>query len=199
MGSFLIVIMGIWLLLFVLKMSEIEPFNKNIANPKGGPTGFFHPSVNYLEADISAWADEFELDPLLVATVIQIETCGNSNAVSPVGAVGLFQVMPYHFLPGDDPLDPQINAQRGLDYLRQSFIKSNGDIRTTLVGYNGGHGQITREPESWPDETKRYVHWGSGIYQDARDNNSVGEALLAWLDAGGWQLCEDANIELGLH
>jgi soluble lytic murein transglycosylase-like protein len=161
-------------------------------------SAIFHPCVDYWEKEIFAWAAEVELDPLLIATVMQIESCGNPNAVSPVGALGLFQVMPYHFLPGDDPLDPQTNAQRGLDYLQESFIKSNGDIRTTLAGYNGGHGQINRDPEVWPDETKRYVHWGWGIYQDARDNNITGKALSDWLDAGGWHLCEQAKLTLGL-
>ena len=32
--------------------------------------------------------------------------------------MGLFQVMPYHFQEGEDPFSPDINAKRGLIYLR---------------------------------------------------------------------------------
>ena len=197
-GSLLVLIMGTWALFYILKIKGIYPLQRAHSLLERQQSAIFHPCVDYWEKEIFAWAAEVELDPLLIATVMQIESCGNPNAVSPVGALGLFQVMPYHFLPGDDPLDPQTNAQRGLDYLQESFIKSNGDIRTALAGYNGGHGQINRDPEVWPDETKRYVHWGWGIYQDARDNNITGKALSDWLDAGGWHLCEQAKLTLGL-
>ena len=37
------------------------------------------------------------LDPDIIATIIQIESCGNPAARSTAGAQGLFQVMPFHF------------------------------------------------------------------------------------------------------
>jgi soluble lytic murein transglycosylase-like protein len=43
-------------------------------------------------------------------------------------------------------LDPQINTQRGLSYQVESLLNSNGNIKLTLAGYNGGHGQISRHP-----------------------------------------------------
>ena len=57
---------------------------------------FFTPEIQYWESNILAWAEEKGLDPNLVATVMQIESCGDPLAESPAGAIGLFQVMPYH-------------------------------------------------------------------------------------------------------
>jgi hypothetical protein len=158
----------------------------------------FSPSVLYWEAEIQTWADTWRLDPLLIATVMQIESCGNPNIASPAGAQGLFQVMPFHFDPDENMLDPQTNAGRGMAYLSRSYILAEGDIALALAGYNGGHGQIAREVELWPDETQRYVLWGTGIYQDAKDGVQDAPSLTAWLNAGGQNLCDQAEIELGL-
>lgn len=129
---------------------------------------------------------------------MQIESCGDPQAISPAGAQGLFQVMPNHFQPGEDMFDPQTNAWRGLNYLSDSLLKSGGKAVLALAGYNGGHSQITRHPALWPDETRRYVHWGSEIYQDALQADAHAKTLAAWLSAGGWQLCQRAERQLGI-
>ena len=115
--------------------------------------GLFTPSVRAWDADIVRWSEGYGLDPNLVATVMQIESCGNPRAVSRSGAQGLFQVMPFHFSDGEDMQAPEVNAQRGLAYLAESLLISNGDIRLALAGYNGGHGVIGRDPAQWPAET----------------------------------------------
>jgi hypothetical protein len=159
----------------------------------------FSPSVLYWEEQVLAWSEQFDLDPLLVATVMQIESCGNPVVASPVGAQGLFQVMPFHFTAGEDMLDPQTNAARGLAYLKLGYDLADGDIGKTLAGYNGGHGQIDRSPLLWPDETQDYVHWGLGIYQDAANSAYPSPTLAAWLNAGGASLCKSAEEHLALN
>lgn len=161
------------------------------------PAGF-SPAVLYWEEAILSWSAEYDLDPLLVATVMQIESCGNPAVASPVGAQGLFQVMPFHFSADENMLDPETNANRGLNYLKLSYELSEGDIGRTLAGYNGGHGQIDRSPLLWPAETQDYVHWGLGIYEDAINGASPSPALSAWLNAGGHSLCQSAEKQLGL-
>ena len=123
----------------------------------------FTPQVHLWSAEISHWALEYNLDPNLIALVMQIESCGHPRVHSPAGAQGLFQVMPFHFTQGEDPLDPQTNARRGLLYLARSLDLSNGQIDLALAGYNGGHGVIDRDPNTWAPETHRYVQWGTGI------------------------------------
>ena len=160
---------------------------------------FFTPSVLYWELEILSWADEWNLDPILVATVIQIESCGDPQVISSAGAQGLFQVMPFHFTPGEHMLDPQINAQRGLSYLQECITKSHGNIERTLAGYNGGLNQIDQPDWAWPEETQQYVQWGTGIYQDALAGDESKPTLNAWLDAGGRHLCQQAKQHLGIH
>lgn len=197
--SLLLVITGIWFIFNLLSSQGIYPFQTNFKTGQmSGPKADFSPSVLYWYKDIEAWASTYTLDPLLIATVMQIESCGDPRVVSPVGAQGLFQVMPYHFQPAEDMLDPQTNAQRGLEYLKGALEKSNGDVKRTLTGYNGGHLQIDRNPISWPEETRRYVSWGWGIYQEARLSHTPGKTLSNWLEAGGWRLCQQAEINLGL-
>jgi len=86
----------------------------------------FSPEIQYWSGSIRAWAAAAGLDPNLVATVMQIESCGDPRALSPAGAMGLFQVMPFHFAAGDDPYNPDTNALRGLAYLRRSLVAANG-------------------------------------------------------------------------
>jgi soluble lytic murein transglycosylase-like protein len=193
------IIAGTWLVFHLLNAQGIQPFQTTSSNITSyHQEASYSSTVTVWHAEILNWAEEYDLDPLLIATVMQIESCGDPHAVSPAGAQGLFQVMPYHFQPDEDMLDPQTNAMRGLTYLRNALSKSNGDIQLALAGYNGGHTQIDRHPDHWPDETKRYAAWGWGIYQDALLGITPGQTLSAWLDAGGKHLCRQAEINLGL-
>lgn len=158
----------------------------------------FTPEVQYWKNSISRWANASGLDPDLVAVIMQIESCGNPYARSGAGAIGLFQVMPYHFLTTDDPAAPDTNAARGLDYLARSLSAAGNDVRLALAGYNGGIGLISSSEWSWPAETIRYAYWGSGIYADAVGGASSSSRLDEWLSAGGASLCEQADQKLGI-
>ena len=132
---------------------------------------------------------------------MQIESCGYLEAVSPSGALGLFQVMPFHFGAHQskvERLDPETNAQKGLDYLQRSYELAKGDISKTLAGYNAGHLAVQWNPETWPEETQSYVHWGTGILQDISSGLDKSPTLQAWLEAGGASLCRKAEIALNL-
>lgn len=158
---------------------------------------FFTPEVQYWAGPIRSWSEQAGLDPNLVATVMQIESCGNPFARSQAGAVGLFQVMPDHFLPTDTSTEPQTNALRGLAYLKRSLSAAAGDPRLALAGYNGGISVIGRSETSWAPETQRYVYWGSGIYVDAVRGAEASLRLEEWLAAGGASLCRQARQMLG--
>jgi hypothetical protein len=157
----------------------------------------FTPSVHAWDADIVRWSEGYGLDPNLVATVMQIESCGNPHAVSRSGAQGLFQVMPFHFSDGEDMQAPEVNARRGLTYLAESLLLSGGKVGLALAGYNGGHGVIRWDPAQWPAETMRYAYWGEGIYADAAAGRASSPRLEEWLAAGGAWLCEKASMEMG--
>jgi len=190
-----VLVMGTVLALFLSQIqfdtAETAP---SPAQPKkeAGLAPLFTSEVLAWEEKILRWSERYQLDPNLVATVMQIESCGWQDARSSAGAAGLFQVMPYHFSPGEDPFHPGTNARRGLSYLRQA-LETGGSVRLALAGYNGGI-QGAQQPETqWPAETKRYLYWGMGIYRDARSGESDSPRLEEWLASGGRYLCQQAQ------
>lgn len=164
--------------------------------PVGALAPLFAPEVLRWQTQIEAWAGEFGLDPNLVATVMQIESCGNPRAVSSAGAQGLFQVMPFHFREGEDTLDPDTNARRGLGFLLEVLSLTEGHVGMALAGYNGGQAAALGSWESWPAETRRYYRWGNGIYTDVSSGLADSPTLHDWLEAGGASLCRQAATEL---
>lgn len=163
----------------------------------GALSALFTPEIQFWAANIKRWSAENGVDVNLAATVMQIESCGNPDARSSSGAMGLFQVMPFHFLRYENGYDPNTNALRGLDYLRRSFEHARGDARLALAGYNGGIGVIDRVESTWPAETKRYVYWGA-MYNDAVQNASHSTRLDEWKRATGNSLCIKASQRLGI-
>lgn len=158
----------------------------------------FREEVLYWADSISRWASASNLDPNLVATIMQIESCGDPRATSSAGAMGLFQVMPFHFYSLDSPYNPDTNAARGLAYLVRSLEAANGDARLAMAGYNGGISIIRRAEWTWSAQTKRYVQYGAPIYSDAISGLSFSNALNDWYSKYGVSLCRQAHQRLGL-
>lgn len=188
------------LLLFGLIKFPFASFTRSNTVSSDGQLGqFFAPQVLRWEPQIISWAKQEGLDPNLVATVMQIESCGDPYALSSAGAQGLFQVMPYHFASGENAFAPDTNAQRGLDYLHRSLEHFNGDAALALAGYNGGINGASRPSSQWAQETRDYQYWGENIYSDAvagRENSAV---LQEWLAAGGASLCAQAEQQAALQ
>jgi soluble lytic murein transglycosylase-like protein len=198
--------LGVWLVASAFASAEVLSSQPSAASLPAGEVApqasslalLFHPAVLYWQSDILAWSAQYGLDANLIATVMQIESCGHPNAQSRSGAMGLFQVMPFHFAAGEDGFDPQVNAARGLHYLALGLERGVGQPELALAGYNGGHSRIGQSPNLWPAETQRYVYWGTGIYADARTGQAISPRLQEWLEAGGSGLCARAAAVLGL-
>jgi len=158
----------------------------------------FTPEIQHWAESIARWAAASGLDPNLAAAVMQIESCGDPRATSRAGAMGLFQVMPYHFTAGENPYQPDTNALRGLGYLKRALDTAGGNARLALAGYNGGIGVINRGEWTWAAETSRYVRYGFPIYEDARGGGSTSAALNEWYGRYGAGLCRQATQRLGL-
>jgi hypothetical protein len=158
----------------------------------------FSREVQHWNDQIIAWAAQHDLDPDKVATVMQIESCGDPNAVSRAGAQGLFQVMPFHFAAGEDMQDPDTNAFRGMSYLVERLKQTNGDVGRAFAGYNGGHVAAGSSWDRWAHETQRYYVWSTGIYGEAKEGLTESPTLARWMDAGGASLCRQAAQRLGI-
>jgi len=163
-----------------------------------GLSPIFTQEVQHWANDIVRWAAAASVDPNLAAVVMQIESCGDPRALSRSGAMGLFQVMPFHFHVGENPFAPDTNALRGLNYLSRSLATGSANARLALAGYNGGIGVISRSERNWPAETKRYVYYGAPIYEDALRGAASSPMLEEWYGKYGAGLCNQAHKRLGL-
>ena len=114
------------------------------------------------------------LPPELV-WMAEVESAWNPKAESPVGAKGLFQLMPETArslglvvnTQHDDRTDPQKNADAAARYLKQ-LHKRFGNWDLAVAAYNGGQGRVSRAIGSGdtgfsavspklPRETRMYV------------------------------------------
>ena len=197
--AFAILAVGILLAFLLSGLNTSARADIGLASASGqyanhpGISPLFTPEIHFWGDKIMLWASQTGLDPNLIATVMQIESCGDPRATSSAGAMGLFQVMPYHFENGENAYYPDTNALRGLGYLKKSLETANGNARLAFAGYNGGIGVISRAESSWANETQRYAYWGSGIYADALQGASQSARLDEWLGRGGASLCAQAR------
>ena len=154
----------------------------------------FPPSVQQWRHEVALWAWRYDLDPALVMTVMQLESCGDPGVTSGAGAAGLFQVMPFHFAPGEDRYAPHVNAHRGLTYLRLCLDLADGDASRALACYNGGGTLLSRPLSAWPRETQVYVYWGSRLYDRAVRGAAADPIYDAWWHGRARYVCERALI-----
>lgn len=182
--------------------NEETPLHEKEKNGRIAPA--FTKSVQYWNDSIQRWAATAGLDPDLVATVMQIESGGNPDAISPSGALGLFQVMPLNFPENvrnnnERMLNSELNAEVATKMLKKLLEKTN-DVKLALAAYNGGNVVLENpdNPEKWPAETQRYFKWAN-IYFEVKQNPNESPTLQEWLAAGGASLCKQAEERLGLN
>ena len=118
-------------------------------------------------------ATKYKLDARMIRAVMQAESAFNAMAVSPVGALGLMQLMPdvAKELGVDDPLDPRQNIMAGSKYLKQLLDSHHGDVRLALASYNAGPGNVAKYRYRIPPfkETRDYVKKVTGLIANADD------------------------------
>ena len=110
----------------------------------------------YYNADIKRETARWNLDPCLVFAVIRQESVFNPDALSPAGAIGLMQIMPYtgkaiaqslkEPFYQDSLRVPAVNIRYGTYYLRELLDQFNDTEVLALASYNGG-----------PHNTKRWL------------------------------------------
>lgn len=126
------------------------------------------PEIQKLIADR---ARKHDLDPLLVDSVIQVESNYNATAVSPKGALGLMQLIPAtaERFGVRDPFDAAENIEGGVKYLKHLHELYQGDQKLALAAYNAGEGAVARYGTVPPyAETQSYVVEVGRRYQKAR-------------------------------
>lgn len=119
-----------------------------------------------IEQMIDQVAGEVSLAPELIRSVVSAESDFQPQAVSPVGAQGLMQLMPETAaeLGVEDSFDPQQNLLGGSRYLKQLLDKYEGDLDKALAAYNWGQGNVDRKGlAQMPEETRNYLSKVKGL------------------------------------
>jgi len=108
---------------------------------------------------IDKYAEKNKLDKNLVKAVVQAESGFNSKAKSPVGALGLMQLMPSTAagLGVKNPLDAEQNIAGGTKYLK-NLINKYDSVKLGLAAYNAGPNAVNKYGGVPPyKETQNYV------------------------------------------
>jgi soluble lytic murein transglycosylase len=113
------------------------------------------------ERVIARNASAAQVDPYLVAAVINVESDFRTDVVSPAGAVGLMQVKPATARPIAQAAgmkgrmtvsalsDPDTNVRVGTLYLAELLARYNGEVVLALAAYNAGMGNADIWAAEW--------------------------------------------------
>ncbi|MGE0502558.1 MAG: lytic transglycosylase domain-containing protein [Rhizobiaceae bacterium] len=129
------------------------------------PTGR-HEVHDPIAAHIAEAAQRFGIPERWIVAVMNVESDGDTRAISPAGAQGLMQIMPAtwddlrvrHRL-GSDPFDARDNILAGAAYLREMYDRY-GTIPAMLAAYNAGpdrYDEHLATGRPLPAETRAYV------------------------------------------
>lgn len=103
---------------------------------------------------------KYDVDPALVAAVIEQESRFKPRAKSHVGAKGLMQLMPRtgRWMGARDLYNPEQNVDAGVKYIAYLNKRFKGDTKKIIAAYNGGEGNVMRYRGIPPfRETRTYV------------------------------------------
>jgi len=117
---------------------------------------------------ILAEADRYDIDPLFISGLIRQESTFNPQIVSPAGAVGLMQIMPYtgKYLAEktgcdfsvDSLYSPQYNIRLGVYYVHELLGEFEGSQVLALAAYNAGpHNAKRWKKQNREDEFDLFV------------------------------------------
>lgn len=130
----------------------------------------------HYEESIRRSAAAHEIDPLLIAAIIRVESKFQQENVSHVGAIGLMQLMPNTAdwiakqadIPYNGPQDlaePDTNIRMGAWYIAHLSGQFNGNQAAVVAAYNAGPGRVGK----WLDSAQ----WDGRL--ETADSIPVGE------------------------
>jgi hypothetical protein len=158
---------AVWLLA-ALALSGCGGSRGYVSSPAYAPTHYYPPPGppgDPWGPYIREAATRYGIPAQWIRAVMRQESGGEEQAVSPVGAIGLMQVMPstYQDLEaseglGGDPFNPHDNILAGAAYIKQMYERFGAP--GFLAAYNAGPGEMDNYLAGGgplPDETVNYL------------------------------------------
>lgn len=160
--------------------ANLDASNKNIkgqelSNIKGVKPITDDAKMKQIYASVNKYSKQYGVDPNFVLGIIKAESNFNHKDISPVGAMGLMQLMPEtaSYLGIKNPYDIDDNIKGGVKYISKKIKQYNGSKEMALMAYNAGSGTMQRRGVSstndlykMPSETRNYVPRVMGYYRD---------------------------------
>lgn len=140
-------------------------------------TGLLPVEITRLSVAIAAESSRAELPIELVLALIQVESSGYNFAVSPVGAMGLMQLMPataegvaerigLRWAGPETLFDPVANVRLGVVYLRE-LLDRYGNVTIALAAYNWGPTRIAERLRQGEPVPAVYARRVLSVYETA--------------------------------
>lgn len=142
------------------------PRKRSFKPSRGGPGAISPEKITVTERMklympyIEDAAEKFQIPVEFIKGVVKVESNFNYKAKSPVGAMGLMQLMPRTAtsLGVSDPYDPRQNIMGGTKFLRRLANRYKGDMVQVLSAYNAGPGAVAKHDGGIPyTGAERYV------------------------------------------
>lgn len=117
-------------------------------------------SMDWTAEYVDRFARANNLSPALVKAIIKAESNGDRRAVSPKGAQGVMQLMPFtsRRLKVSDPFDPIENIEGGVKYIKELLETFQGNLVHAVAAYNAGPAAVRKYGGIPPyRETREYV------------------------------------------
>ena len=122
--------------------------------------------------EVKVAAQDNGLETALLHAVIMTESNYNARAISPKGARGLMQLMPFTAkrFGVNNAYDPSQNIQGGARYLSYLLKLFKNDFSLAVAAYNAGEEAVIQHGNKIPPyrETVNYVDKVMGIYKKLR-------------------------------
>jgi peptidoglycan lytic transglycosylase len=120
--------------------------------------GFIYFNIKYpvgYNSTIKEYANEYNLDPYLIASIINVESSYDKEAISPKSAKGLMQISPQTGKWASEELNiedyseeklfqPKTNIMIGTWYLDRLKKEFNNNLDHILIAYNAGSGNLNK-------------------------------------------------------
>jgi hypothetical protein len=112
-----------------------------------------------MEVTIEKAARAFGVDADLIRSMIKVESNFAAGSTSPKGAMGLMQLMPAtaREMGVNNPYNPEESIIGGTRYFKSLLDRYHGNASLALAAYNWGMGNLEKNPDKMPRETKDYI------------------------------------------